>query len=387
MADAAPRPRHPLVTFAIQSAPRVGSRRYLTIVAVMDTKIVSGPGRQLTALAEKLRERGHDAHIILFQRAGRPTTPFAQYLVDRRIPHTLIGERFLGDPAAIRGLSRKMNELEPDVVQTHGYKASCFVALLRKLGGRWPWIGCWHGATTEDWKVRVYHRLDRMSLRAADHVLVMSAPQRELFNGYPNVSQVNNAVLDLPATAPRKPRSDDDHVPTLGVLGRLSSEKGVDVFLHACATLLARGTRFSAVIGGDGPERDRLVDLAERLGLAGNVRFLGTVTDISKFYASIDALVIPSRSEGLPNVLLEAIAAGLPIVATRVGEIPIVLKEPGVGMTVEPDDAPALGDAIQFVLTEFKPAPAARVNVLDHYSLDRRVSEHLRLYSHLAGRT
>jgi glycosyltransferase involved in cell wall biosynthesis len=365
--------------------PRVEALRSLTIVAVMDTKIVSGPGRQLAALTEQLRERGHQAHVVLFQRAGRPTTPFAKYLAERRIPYSLIRERFLGDPAAIRGLSRKLSEINPDIVQTHGYKASCFMALLRKLGERWPWIGCWHGATTEDWKVRIYHRLDRMSLRAADHVLVMSAPQRELFRGYRNVSQVNNAVLDLPATTPRSVRSDHT-LPTLGVLGRLSSEKGVDVFLQACAILLAGGTKFSALIGGDGPERGQLADLAHRLGLAANVRFLGTVTDTSKFYASIDALVIPSRSEGLPNVLLEAIAAGLPIVATRVGEVPIVLRETGVGLMIEPNDAQALADAIRSLLTNFQPSPASRANILKNYSLESRVLEHLRLYSHLAGR-
>src|SRR5205085_12321869 len=109
---------------------------------------------------------------------GRATTPYAQYLADRAIPHTLIRERFLGDPAALAHLSGTLKDLRPDVVQTHGYKASCFVAVLRRLGGQWRWIGCWHGSTTEDWKVRVYHALDRLALRAADHVLVMSGPQR-----------------------------------------------------------------------------------------------------------------------------------------------------------------------------------------------------------------
>src|SRR2546425_7290268 len=94
--------------------------------------------------------------------------------------------------------------------------------------------------------------------------------------------------------------------PIVGVVGRLSPEKGVDLFLDACAVLVRKGLAFSALVAGDGLERARLEARCRRLGLESRVRFLGQVYNVDVLYRHLDLLVLPSRSEGLPNTMLEA---------------------------------------------------------------------------------
>ena len=176
--------------------------------------------------------------------------------------------------------------------------------------------------------------------------------------------------------------------PLVGVVGRLSSEKGVDVFLDALALLRDRGRAVHALVAGDGPDRDALKQQAERLGLADAVHFVGPVADVAALYPALDAVVLPSRSEGLPNVLLEALSADRPVVATRVGAVPEVLTDAAAGVVVPPGDAPALADAIAAALsTAHDPAArAARAETAARFSLARRVDAHRALYRELAAR-
>ena len=185
------------------------------------------------------------------------------------------------------------------------------------------------------------------------------------------------AAVDLPGNLVELPR------PVLGVVGRLSPEKGVDVFLHACGTLARRDMTFSAIVAGDGPQRTELEMLRDALGLHDRVRFVGTVSPVDPLYARLDLLVIPSRSEGLPNVLLEALRANVAVVATRVGAVPEVIDSPRAGTLVLPEAPAALADAIERSLARENDAEAtaARRTVADRFSLERRVRAHLELYA------
>jgi glycosyltransferase involved in cell wall biosynthesis len=198
---------------------------------------------------------------------------------------------------------------------------------------------------------------------------------------------VHNAVLELPAEPSRGAgaRMASGARPRLGVVGRLSPEKGVDVFLHACDALARQRVSFTAVVAGDGPARAELERLRDTLDLTARVDFVGAITDVASLYASLDLLVIPSRSEGLPNVLLEALRADIPVVATRVGAIPDVLNSPRAGLVVPPGSATALAEGIARALP-LRSDPAARKarrKVVDRFSLQRRVAEHLRIYTEM----
>jgi glycosyltransferase involved in cell wall biosynthesis len=364
--------------------PLPGER--IRVTALIDTAIVSGPGRQLAALVEPLRDAGVDLQMLLFERVGDPPSHYRRFLDQASIEHVVVRTRGGFDQSLLRECVAALESSRPDIVETHSYRPTVLTWLARRRAVRWRWLGFHHGTTYENLRVRAYQWVDRLLLPAADHIVVMSREQEALFARHaPRVSCLHNAVLPAsrdgafldPATVARVEALSR---PRLAVLGRLSPEKGVDVMLHALALLVSAGTPASLVIGGDGPERTRLGRLAERLGVADRVAFIGYVLPVEPLYALVDVLVIPSRSEGLPNVLLEALRADIRIVAARVGAIDEILRD-GAGRIVMPDAPAALAQAIESALAEPHDASRpARAEAVRRLSLESRVASHVALY-------
>ncbi len=366
----------------------------IRVAALLDTHIVSGPARQLAALAPALRGQDIDLTLVLFHRGGRVPSPYPRVLQQAGIPFRILEERGPLDLGLIGQLRDVLAETGADIIETHGYKPTTLAYLLRRGGCPLPWLAFFHGATAENAKIRLYQLLDRRLMRNADHIVVMSAEQAKTYREpRPQVSVIYNAVIPLaeesgglaaPVAIARRGAG-----PHIGVVGRLSPEKGVDVFLDACALLQRRGRAFSGLIVGDGPERGALERQAARLGLAPRVTFAGHHEDMRPIYGAIDLLVLPSRSEGLPNVLLEGLRADCAVVATAVGAVPEVLSVPEAGIMVRPGDPTALADAIEAGLAsrEDEGPRTARQQVAERFSLEHRVLAHHEIYRRLVGRT
>jgi glycosyltransferase involved in cell wall biosynthesis len=353
----------------------------------MDTAIISGPGRQLAALVQPLRAHNIRMSIVVFQNPARTTTAYRRFLESEGIEHVVVPFHSRFDRRLLSSFRSVLSELEPDIVQTHSYRPTTLAWLARRMGASWRWIGFFHGTTNEDLKVRVYHWLDKQLLPGADRLVVMSRTQAERFAGSRRkLMQIYNAVLpNRPSTIPADTRAQLDRVaalprPRIGVIGRLSEEKGVDVILESLPRILA-STSATLVVAGDGPERNAQEYRAQRLGVGASCFFPGMVNPIEPVYDLLDLVVIPSRSEGLPNVLLEALRADLPVVATRVGAIPEVLDGSTAGRLVAAADAEALAGAVIATLSEPRNASSsARAQVVSRFSLERRVDAHRQLY-------
>jgi glycosyltransferase involved in cell wall biosynthesis len=367
-----------------------GAGSGLRIAAIMDTAILSGPGRQLTEVARALKHKGVDVTVVTFQRRGRAASPFPEHLAKAGVACEVLPESGATDVSLLPRLRVAIDRIDPHVIQTHSYKPAALVAAMQLLGRRRPWAAFFHGVTHEDRKVRVYNWIDRRLVARADRIVVMSQAQLAGFDHLGDrVRLVHNAVLTSAIrdgaadrlSLPESPR------PVLGVIGRLSAEKGIDVLLRAVALLRDRGVNASLLVAGDGPERNALMRLRDDLGLTDSVHFLGPVHPIAALYPHLDVVVLSSRTEGLPNVLLEALAADRAVVATRVGAIPEVLSEPDAGALVEPDSVNDLADAIIRALSRLDDPRAreARRRAVDAFSLDRRAEAHVALYRELVG--
>lgn len=140
--------------------------------------------------------------------------------------------------------------------------------------------------------------------------------------------------------------------PVLLALGGLVPRKGHDLTLEALAELSADGLRPTLWLAGEGPEREALLARARAAGVAEQVRFLGQRADVPDLLAAADALVMPSRAEGLGVAALEALAAGLPVVAARVGGLAQSIQHERNGLLVEPDDPAALAEALGRLLRD-----------------------------------
>jgi glycosyltransferase involved in cell wall biosynthesis len=192
------------------------------------------------------------------------------------------------------------------------------------------------------------------------------------------------------------PRPFDNAVPSLredlatdstlvGLIGRLSWEKGIDIFLRAAARVVVEFPNAKFVVVGEGPDKDKLEQLIDELNIRGNVSMLGRRSDMPSVYASLDVMVSSSRQEGLPMAILEGMASRLPMVATAVGEVPTVVMDGQTGVLVPTEDVDSLAEGILGLLRD--PArrtrfgAAARQRVEEEYSAARMTTDYLGVYT------
>ncbi len=239
-----------------------------------------------------------------------------------------------------------------EVVHTHGYKADIYAAIAWR-GKRPALVSTCHTWYDNDLALRVYGAADRWVLRRFDAVVAVSEEvQARLLAAHvpaKRIRLVRNGV-DLQrfagATERRKQGRRHDATLRVGLVGRLAPEKGIDVFIRAAALVLRQAPKISFTIAGDGPERSRLEGLIADLHPQGRLSLLGRQEDMPAFYDTIDLLVSSSLQEGLPVALLEGMASGLPIVATRVGAVPSIVLHGETGLLVEPGRPEAFAAAI-----------------------------------------
>jgi len=275
----------------------------------------------------------------------------------------LIPERRRFDLTVIPALRSVIESREPDLVVTNSVK-SHFLLWRSRLWRKYPWVALHHGYTSTDRKMGVYNRLDRWSLPKADRlVTVCRAFARELVDttgvSIDNISVQHNAIRRQQSVRAADAESLRERLGIAGderavlCVGRLSREKAHIDLLEAFKRLseLKPEVPSKLIIVGDGPERAGLEAAAKSLGCKERVIFAGQVSDVRTFYSTADVFVLPSHSEGSPNVLLEAMAANLPIVATAVGGVPEMVENNESALLVAPDDPASIAVAIARLLT------------------------------------
>ena len=246
-------------------------------------------------------------------------------------------------------------------------------------------------------------RVQRFACRLADHILVNAEAVRQWLTaeGYDptRISVIRNG-LDLSRftpgahdTALRRELGVPDRAPLVAMLSRLSRLKGVEDFLDAAATVAQRFGEAHFLVIGDNIDPDgsryrrELESRAARLGLQKRVIFTGFRLDVPRLLSAVSVSVLPSLSEGLSNTILESMAAGAPVVATRVGGSPEALEDGVDGLLVPPRDSAALSRAIGWVLEHPEAARdlgrRARARVAEEFSLARMIRETECLYARL----
>jgi glycosyltransferase involved in cell wall biosynthesis len=307
----------------------------------------------VTILAGGMRRVGHDVHVAAVVEGPGAARPFLASLSAAGVRTKALvapGRAYLTERAAI---ARLCSELRPDVVHTHGYRPDVVDAgVARRLGI--PVVTTVHGFTGGGWKDRVYEWLQCRAFRRFDAVVAVSRPlvDRLTRAGVPRsrIHEVRNAWSPIAPVLDRGAARRAVGLPRDGFaiawVGRLSHEKGPDVLVDALPHLHDLPLVASAV--GEGVLRVSLQARARALGLNGRIRWHGAVQDVARVLPAFDAFVLSSRTEGTPMVLFEAMAAGVPIVATAVGGVPDVVS-PAEAVLVAPGDPIALAAAIRDV--------------------------------------
>ncbi len=267
------------------------------------------------------------------------------------------GSDFLRVPRCFKLIHSILKRGSFDLVHTHGYFAD-IVAMPTAMMLSIPSISTCHGFITIDNRFKLYNRLDCLALRLAHRVIAVSeALKLELSQcgiKEKRIVVISNAVMSGPQKRPSKAErtlrrrsincSEDKFL--IGYAGRLSPEKGVSYLIEAASMMIANEANLRLVIIGDGPEKGNLCDMARKLGIEDRVAFTGFQSDIESWLYCMDAFVLPSITEGTPMALLEAMASGLPCVASAVGGVPQVIENRKNGVLVPPGKPEKIADAL-----------------------------------------
>ncbi len=351
---------------------------------------VGGAEQLILDTAPRLRAQGFDLRSAALKGPG----PLLAELEAAGVPSVALGARHRGDLAVVLRLAALLRRERIDLLHSHLFLANLAGRIAGRLAGV-PVILS-HQHDTDVW-MRPHHRLlERWSVRLADRVITCSEAVRvweiETIGLPPDkVTTLRNAIVppaepgDADRRAVRQALGIAPDEVVVGTLGRLHEpKKGLSVFIDAAAAVLARVPRARFVLAGDGPSRAELEARAARAGLGDRLLFAGARRDVTRLLSAYDLFVQPSRWEGFGLTLVEAMAVGLPVVATDVGGIPEIVRHGRDGVLVPAGDAAALALAIADLLDDpaRRSAFAAEGRHRAHteFHIDRLVAETAALY-------
>ena len=382
-----------------------GAQPPIQLVQIIDRLNVGGPTPYLLFLTRALASRGYRSTVVkgqvapgeaemddVIRRSG------IQPLEVRGFSRALVPVR---DFKALVALYRLLRRVRPEIVHTHKSKAGVVGRIAAWLAGVPLTLHTFHGLVFKGyfsgWKTRLIVLVERVLARRTDVLVAVSELQRAelLADRIASPSRIRTVPLGVDLT-PFLNRQRGDagfrgelgfgaSTRLVGIVARLVPIKGVDVFLSAAEQVAEALPDVRFVVIGDGELRAELESEARERKLGSRVRFTGFRDDMARIYGSLDLSVLSSRHEGLPVALLESVACGCYVVATRVGGVPDLLRSERIGLMVAPGDAGALAAGIQRALRERREISAEeRRRIVDSHGMTRLAEDFSRLYRKLS---
>lgn len=344
-------------------------------------------------LAFKLSDRGHDVQVAALEFGGELEHEF----VSKNINFHIIGREPNEYVAPMIRLLKVFAKFKPDIVHTHHLHNLVYAAIPAKLVGAKTIHTEHEYFSLSAKKHRFYLKL--LSLLCS-HVTGVGHEITEFLRTEvklpPNkLTTVTNGIDIASFGKDRKKARERYNIsPTdkvIGIVARLGKEKDHATLLQSFSNLHKTDPNILLLIVGDGEERDNLQMICHELEIAERVKFVGASSDIPNLLAAMDVFVLSSRAEGLPLAMLEAMAASLPVVVTRVGAIPEVIGNDNAGLLTIPGNASDIANKLRQVISnpDLAKKIATRGNrlVKEQYGLNVMVDRYVGLYNHCLGIT
>jgi glycosyltransferase involved in cell wall biosynthesis len=367
---------------------------------------VGGPARQALYLTAELPKRGFDTRLVWGpsgQDEGQMDPPSG--LPNTYLPYLGRALAPVDDIRAERDLVHIMRRWRPQVVHTHMAKAGALGRIAAKQAGVPVVVHTFHGHVLQsyfsDLKNRTFATIERELAKRTDALVAVAPSVRDdllaLGIGRPEQWHVVPVGVDLDPLLSSRPDQREARVslglplegPIVGCVGRLVAIKDHATLFEAARQVLERHPETTFVLAGDGELREQLTAAARRL-LGDRVIFMGWVQDLPALYAACDVVALTSQLEGTPVALIEASAAGKPVVATRVGGVREVVRDGNTGWLVAPGDPVGMAANIAALLED--PAGAKRMGqegaiwVRDRFGQERLADDLTALYGELLAR-
>lgn len=354
-----------------------------TVMLVGDTLNIGGTEGQFVEVASGLARAGWTVHAACVRAEG----PLRARLLLAGIDAWTCGPRSFKSPRLAGSVMRLANYCRRHrITLLHAF--DFYSNILAVLAARVAGIPTVIASQRELETLRPRHQrmLQRLTLRLATYVVANSTAaadgiRRSNHRLRDRTVVVPNGV-DIARFSPAKRAATG--IPAIGTLANARAEKGLDVFIRAAAMLAARHPETRFRLWGDGPLRPHLERLAEALGVARQVEFCGRTTEPERALGGLDVFVLPSLSEACPNAVLEAMATGLPVVASDVGGIPDLVRHGETGYLVRPDNPGQLASAIEALIDDRRLAgelgARGRARAVQEFAMERLIDRMAALY-------
>jgi glycosyltransferase involved in cell wall biosynthesis len=360
--------------------------RQLRPLIILDSPELSGPAKGLLQILSVMAANSIDPLVVNFRYPGR-TSEFSTQARAQGATVMEVEQRSRADWTFLADIVASATRHGVNMVQSHAFKATLTAFMICRRT-RWPWVAFAHGYTQDRWRARLYNRADQLLLRKPTHVcavaesvakIVRRAGRRGPISIVPNAIEAAAAPPSLDERCElRRSFGLAPNEFVLACVGRLSREKGVDVLLSAAREFVGESPETRILIAGEGPEAHVLKRVGSQAALAGHVRFLGRITPPQGLMAAADLVVLPSRSEGVPNVALESYEVGTPVLATNVGAVAQIIVDGKTGWVVQSDSVAALLTGLRRAAEARSDLPrygiAGRQWVVDRFSIPRRMA-------------
>jgi len=366
----------------------------MNILHIIDSGGLYGAEVMLLQLMREQQVLGHNP--VLASIGGRGIAEKAIEAEAKRLDLRFQTFRMANGPNFLGALDilRFARTINAELLHSHGYKSNILFGLLPSRIRRLPMVSTVHGWTSGGrlTKMAVYEWLDKISLRRVDQVVMVNPLMQQL----PALQRLQHtAVIENGIGAPveRAAELNSDIIKfiqqrtTIVAVGRFSPEKGFGSLLDAVAQLVREGHDVQLLLLGEGGLRQKLIDQASALQLSERVLMPGHVAQVNEYLPLCTVFAMPSLTEGLPIALLEAMHAGVAVVASEVGGIPDVLDYGKAGILVPPADTKSLTSALRRLLTDPERAEApvamAKTRVTEKYSSRAMAEKYVNLYQQL----
>ena len=323
-----------------------------------------GLERLMLQMAAPLRREGFDIQAVVLYRRRDSMPPLHPMVVEARRQGIEVEQLDGGPRLPLRAVLYVANKLRREsfsLLHTHDYKTDLLGLVAARLA-KVPCVATVHGYVFVSLRLRIYRMLDLLALRFFPRIITVSEDLRRqlLAAGLPGekVVTARNAIdaetfaFQNAQIGPqlRQQLGIGRHQPLITAVGRLIPGKGHRYFLEAARQVLRTRPEAHFLVVGEGRQRDGLETLTAALGIRDAVSFLGFRQDVAALMKASDLIVLPSLEEGLPVVLLEALALAKPVVATAVGGVPEVVRHKETGLLVPPKDQKQLAETMLYLL-------------------------------------
>jgi glycosyltransferase involved in cell wall biosynthesis len=333
-----------------------------------------GAERVLLTLASRVG----DSVAISLEKPGSVPSVLAQEAVTLNIPFFKVECRGQMDVVAVRQVRAILAGQGIDILHTHNYKSD-ILGFFAARPLRIPVVATVHGYLSENLKVRIYEFIDRLCLRFFSMVVLVSEGQSQRFRAC-RTAVIHNGI----DVAPDEGIGHENGPLKIGIVGRLSVEKGHQFLIEAFSKFVKDHPDAEVIIAGEGLLRTELEELTASLGVAAKVGFLGFQSDMASFYRNINICVCASLIEHFPMVVLEAMSFGKAVIATKVGSVDRMIRDRETGRLIEPGSVDEIYRALCALADDKgereRLGRNARQFIADHHSAEKMTKFYQRIY-------